>query len=197
MVVPLDADPVPGADTWVVDNDGDGINDLIYPVGSGLTPVAINASGQVLFEEGYLSTPDFSVLEAGGNPWVDGDATLQALSPLAGYEETYTEAYDINDAGTVVGTSNGRAVRWDEVNVPVDLGQPTKRSSKLVATDINNAGQITGWCYEGKWGRNYFLIHEGQMYDLVEMGVNNYPVDLNNNGWLVDQYGAVYIPVYP
>ena len=127
---------------------------------------------------------------------MDGSAAFQVLSPITGYEETYTEAYDINDEGTVVGTSNGRAVLWEDTNNPVDLGQPTKRSAEIKAEFINNAGQIVGWSKDGPKSRVNFMIHEGQMYNLAELGAAYYPKQLNNWGGFTTG-GSIYIPVYP
>lgn len=198
IVVPIDMNDDGVGDIWFVDNDSDGTNDLAYLVdASGLSFSAMNESGQVLFEEGYLQTPDFSILASGGNPWLAGGATFEALSPLADYEETYTRAYDINDLGQIVGTSNGRAVIWENVNNPIDLGQPTRRSSEIKAEFINNAGQIIGWCKNGPKNRDNFMIHEGQMYNLAELGAPYYPQELNNTGGFITSGGSIYIPVYP
>lgn len=197
IVVPIDVDGDGIGDIWFEDNDSDGINDLACLVDtSGLSFSAINESGQVLFEEGYLLTPDFSILASGGNPWMDGAAAFEELSPLTGFEETYTKAYDLNDLGQIVGTSNGRAVIWDNSSIPEDLGKPTKRSAEIKAEFINNAGQIIGWCKDGPKNRVNFMIHEGQIYDLAELGAANYPKQLNNTGGFTSGF-SIYIPVYP
>jgi probable HAF family extracellular repeat protein len=119
--------------------------------GGGPNPYSVNNKGQVagaIIVNGaihpalWLPSPDYG-LPAG---WND----LGTLSPGGqGY------AWDINDAGQVVGrsgggdffdTGNGRAFIWDSVNGMRDLGS-LPGYAYATAQGLNNIGQAAGYSY--------------------------------------------------
>jgi len=109
----------------------------------------------------------------------------------------------VNDAGQVVGTSdiyiNGayyrHAVLWQQGSI-IDLGVLTPNGNSG-ATDINSAGQVTGWADTGTGVYHAFLWQNGQMTDLGALGTaanSSYPVGINDLGQVA---GYSSNPVYP
>ncbi len=217
VIVPVDHDADGTADTWFVDGDGDGINDLPYLIDTlGYHPLAINVHGEIVFYEGVLLTPDFDDPDGDGNPWyadTNGDGINDLLIALRPLEEGGTSrAQDINDLGQVVGYSSSdewSAVIWSNAAaLPNDLGKPTRHSEKVYATGINNAGQIIGYYGEKLKGGGLvpkhtystraFLFQEGEIYSFSDLttdgSTTTRPQDINNNGWIVSG-GTVFIPV--
>ncbi len=111
------------------------------------TPTAINALGTVVGFDGDPAFPEGDILHA--FIWT-ATGGLQPLPPLPGHVDS--EAYGINDSGTVVGVScdsdfvDCRGVRWDDgvVTDLNDLKQPEFTDRLETAKDINNEGEITG-----------------------------------------------------
>lgn len=92
------------------------------------------------------------------------DGVMEDLGVLTGGSESW--AFGINDSLQVVGTSNVsggayHAFIWDQLNgmrdlndlIPVGSGWTLTR-----ATDINNAGEITGWGTNGSGDVRAFLL---------------------------------------
>jgi probable HAF family extracellular repeat protein len=136
-------------DLWWLDEDGDGLNDLLVelpPLESGNTTVAegLNSSGQVAgtsaAKEGKWtlwhavrwssdSEPLPTDLGAPGNKWGSSSGTA------------------INDQGDVVGGGEGEAMLWIDGNMYALfdlLTNPDGVGTVDKAHDINNAGQIVG-----------------------------------------------------
>ena len=92
--------------------------------------------------------------------WRDGVTT-----PLGTLENDYTFAYGVNDLDQVVGTSYRdsmncyRGFLWQNGTM-IDIGSLTPNGSTN-PTDINNAGQIVGYC-----GGKPFLYQNNQMSQL-------------------------------
>ena len=110
------------------------------------TPTAINQSGTVVGFAGVPGFPEGDFLHAFS--WTANDG-IQPLDPLPG--DLDSEAYGINNSGTIVGVScdaDGicKAVRWDG-GVVTDLNtvKPEDFGDRLeTAKDINDEGEITG-----------------------------------------------------
>ena len=193
IVLPVDGDWDGLADTWVVENDG--INELFYPIPVGFTPLRINEYGQILYAEGVLLTPDYNVLEQGGNPWKVGNARLQNMEPLPGEIAEETTAGDFNDYGEVVGQSGDRAVLWTTPENPAEIKTPKAKHAR--AHGINNQRQIIGSYNPTKYSTTYFLVYEGDLYKFSDLMVDEFSGNLsqiNNDGWILGG-GAVYIPM--
>src|SRR5262245_56487147 len=110
-----------------------GINDLGQVVGTSFLPdgatrhaFLVNPQGGVWFQDSDLDGRNDFMID---------------LGVLNG--SFYSEATDVNNAGQVVGESDGHAFLWDAANGMTDLGTPSgfTRSS---AAGINVAGQVTG-----------------------------------------------------
>jgi probable HAF family extracellular repeat protein len=99
-------------------------------------------------------------------------------------------AYDVNDAGVVVGYSGGygskeRACRW-ESGVPHDLGVLAPGDDLIRAYGINNNGVIVGSSFSGA-----FVYQTGGM--VASLGLpQGVAFDINDNGHIV---GATPAPV--
>jgi probable HAF family extracellular repeat protein len=109
---------------------------------------------------------------------------------------THSEAYDINDAGKIVGYSDGfidgtnqsGAVMWDKGNA-IYLGNLGMGGE---ARAINNKGQVTGFSYNARSSTADlipFIWDKGIMTALPTLGGrNNFAYDINEQGVVV---GAV------
>lgn len=217
VVVPEDSNNDGEVDTWFADDNGDGINDLAYLIDPlGYQPRAINEYGEIVFSEGVVLMPDYDYPDDDGNHWyadADGDGTNDLFLTLTPLEDTGTvSAGDINDLGQIAGSSatdwdDRQAVIWTDVTVlPADLGKPDRQANRVWATDINNSGQVIGSYYNKQDNLNYkhtagskpFLFHEGAIYpfrDLTTDGSGWNLQDINDNGWIINGDGTVYIPV--
>ena len=203
VAVPGDADKNGIPDTWCSDEDGDGVNDLLKLVQVaqrwGLGMAAINEAGQIVMSvdgRGHRLTPDTDDSDGDGNPWfadVNADGINDLLVKLIGLDGAYGNAYDINEAGQVVGSSAARAVRWDfagGIQKIADLGALSKGVRSMRANAINDKGQIVGTASYRNY-RTSFLVHDGTMHDLAALLVNGAgwsnlsAVDLNNRGYLI------------
>src|SRR5262249_14466394 len=117
--------------------------------GGGTNAQGINDLGQVV---GVWYLPDnvtrhaFLVNPQGGVWFQDSDLDgrndfMIDLGVLNG--SFYSEATDVNNAGQVVGESDGHAFLWDAANGMTDLGTPLGFTESSAA-GINETGQVTG-----------------------------------------------------
>jgi probable HAF family extracellular repeat protein len=95
-----------------------------------------------------------------------------------------SDAYDINDSGTIVGWAQlSDATQHAFVysnGVMTDLGESLGRGISSIATAINASGQIVGL------GRNAFLYSNGVFTDLGSLGGgSSYAHDINASGHVV------------
>jgi len=111
------------------------------------TPTAINQSGEIVGFAGDPAFPEGDIVH--GFSWTESGG-IQPLPALPGHVDS--EAYGINDSGTVVGIScdaafvDCRGVRWDD-GVVTDLNtlKQAEFTDRLEsAKDIDNQGEITG-----------------------------------------------------
>src|SRR5262245_53360001 len=110
-----------------------GINDLGQVVGTSFLPdgatrhaFLVNPQGGVWFQDSDLDGRNDFMID---------------LGVLNG--SFYSEATDVNNAGQVVGESDGHAFLWDAANGMTDLGTPLGFTQSSAA-GINEAGQVTG-----------------------------------------------------
>jgi probable HAF family extracellular repeat protein len=99
------------------------------------TGAAINSAGQIALNDVGGNEKGF----VWSNPSVMVD--LGKLAPPGTSADT--NAYDINDAGQVVGKSNNRGFVWTAGGGLVDIGS-LPGSSATTANGINNLGQVVG-----------------------------------------------------
>jgi hypothetical protein len=217
VVVPLDTDLDGAPDTWFDDGNGDGVNDLFYPL-DPLSPAmhtdhlsarAINDAGQLLVYEsaldiGYLFTPDFSDADGDGNPWfadTDGDGFndlwVELAPPVPG--EGISVA-GLNNLGQVAGNSGGYAVRWDFVDgvqVVTDLGAITSKAV-MSTKGIDDAGRIVGISTIPTGRRTkpgpVWLADGDNLYELLPESGSVTETGINSFGWLFG-WGWVAVPV--
>lgn len=133
------------------------LGSLAGPAGKSRA-TAINDAGQVVgdtqlppggLEAGaaFLITPEDTDQDGSPDRWFRDDNQdgindlMTALDAIGGH----SDAYDINAAGKVVGTSGYRAVLWQNGNL-IDLGSLTGAPVGLSngAFGINDAGQVVG-----------------------------------------------------
>jgi probable HAF family extracellular repeat protein len=110
------------------------------------TPTAINQAGTIVGFAGVPGFPEGDFLHA--FIWTESGG-IQPLDPLPG--DLDSEAYGINNSGTVVGVSCDavgvcKGVRWDDgvvtdLNTLKQSGFPDRLET---AKDINDQGEITG-----------------------------------------------------
>jgi probable HAF family extracellular repeat protein len=137
---------------------------------TGMTSArSINASGQVVG----------SSMDAAGHfraVWFQAHAAAADLGTLGGVESI---AYDINDAGVIVGyakLANGFSHAFSYANgVMTDL-DPLNATKQSNANAINASGQIVG--YVNRTGQHAALFENGQIIDLNDM------VDLVSGGFV-------------
>lgn len=95
--------------------------------------------------------------------------------------DTHSEAAAINDQGQVVGSSDRRALLWQNGRV-FDLGTVPGFGAR--PRDINNAGQVIGSLYRIEQLEHAFLYTGGKMYDLNDL-------ISPDSGWNVYYAGAI------
>ncbi|MBE3012137.1 hypothetical protein IL992_23485 [Microbispora sp. NEAU-D428] len=134
-----------------------------------------------------------------------GTYTVTELGALPGGDASHTSAGGLNDSGQVAATATGkdgrsRAVRWQD-GVLTDLGglactdAPDAGKCEAGATDINEAGQVSGWATTSVNGRNdrHAVVYggDGSVTDLQPQGTTTgMALGLNDNGQVFGQNGA-------
>ncbi|MEU4623246.1 hypothetical protein AB0G04_25150 [Actinoplanes sp. NPDC023801] len=155
--------------------------------GNALTPRAINDRGQVV---GYSTVAGSEVLHAFS--WQDG--RMRDLT--AGHPAEAGLAWDVNNAGDVVGNIGSKAVLWRGGKV-VDLAVPGQYT---YATQINERGDVAGWATSGdpaqnrvfRWRDNRVVFSEG--YNTV-MGLSLTGID--GSGRVVGMIDDLVFPPRP
>lgn len=154
-------------------------------LGSGFAN-SINNTGQVVGSTYIDKKGTRAVL------WEKGTMIELAVPPSGGYT-IVTEAQDINNNGTVIGSLNsgkGHALLWEKGTV-TNLG--TLGGSTSSAYSINNKGQVVGEANTSNYVRAAFLWHDGVMKDLntlipASSGWKlSYATDINNKGQIIGQ----------
>ncbi|MHC4429717.1 MAG: DUF3466 family protein [Planctomycetota bacterium] len=175
-------------------------------LGDSSAAYGINEVGQVVGRS--LAELPGGELGLRGFIWENGQMT--ALEPLSG--DVATQAFDVNDAGEIVGSSwnhtvqfftTDQATLWrDNGNEVIDLGvvpaQPGSCSqspswSKSIARAINNRGQVVGeaMCITSGAPKAAFLWTDGVMHnlnDLIPQGTGldlRSARDINDTGQIV------------
>jgi probable HAF family extracellular repeat protein len=127
------------------------LNTLVQTQGSA---VALNNLGEIIGT--FAVDPD-----ADGNSTTHAFLLRGAVLTDLGAISSQSFAHDINDAGQIVGTSDGRAVVWLNGKL-VDLNSITAGlSDSLVLTDavgINQKGQIVGDGYDSEKSQRFVFI---------------------------------------
>lgn len=147
---------------------------------------AINASGQVAGALAIGLGHDHAFLYANGQ-----------MSDLGAFSGGHSDAYGINDAGAVVGTSlvagvGGAPNTWRAFEYGGGtLNELDTGGAYSIAWDINNAGQVVGeWGPAREGGSHAFVYKDGVLEDLGDLGgANTYALSINEGGDIVG-YGA-------
>lgn len=137
--------------------------------------ISINNLGQVVGRRGRVIL------------WDSGTITTLGVSGF------FSDAFDINDVGQVVGFSQTplservHAVLWENGTM-IELGIPVDSSSESEAQGINNSGQIVGF---SSLFQRPFLLDEGILIDLgtLPTGGQTFPYGINNLGQVVGNSG--------
>lgn len=170
---------------WTADG---GIRDLGGPRDHFSVATGINKAGQVV---GTIST--YPGLNSRAFLWTANKGMVE-LGTLGGF----TSPTAINNAGQVVGMSNGHAFLWTRTGGMRDLG--TLGGPRSEATDINDAGQVVGWSYSNSSGvlqaHAFLWTAAGGMVDLgmPPGAINSKASGINNAGQVVGVYtlGGLY-----
>jgi probable HAF family extracellular repeat protein len=160
-----------------------GMLDILPPGYDQGAARGINGTGQVL---GLAFAPGVSRSFV----WTLADGA-QLIDPLPGDE--ITDAYDINDAGEVVGWSRtiaccaspDHAFIWSPMIGTVDLGN--LGGGYAVATRLNEAGQVTGTARKPSGEYTVFIWTEaGGMVDIGSLGGSDgNPAGISETGQIV------------
>jgi probable HAF family extracellular repeat protein len=164
-------------------------------LGDSSVAYGINEVGQVVGRS--LAELPGGELQLRGFLWDNGQ--MAALEPLS--EDVATQAFDVNDAGEIVGSSwnyttsfftTDQATLWrDNGNEVIDLGvvpaEPGSCSSnpywhKSIARAINNRGQIVGeaMCITSGAPKAAFLWKDGVMHNLNDLIPQGTGLDLRS-----------------
>jgi len=146
----------------------------------------LNSKAVVVGSSGYVDHPGpgvFSYRNRGAFVWSSATG-IRALDMLSGTSDSV--AFDINDAGYVVGASGSRGVLWSEADGIRDLGS-LPGGGRVVARRINNAGVVVGTSGD----RAFIWTLDDGMRDLgtlpgadsaSAMGVNELGAVVGNSG---------------
>lgn len=160
-----------------------GINDLGQVAGTATTPGEADLHAFLITPQGGVWFHD-SDLDGRNDFMID-------LGTLNG-NNSYSSATDINNAGQVVGFSDGYAFVWDSLNGMTELGVPPGFTGSQ-AYGINDAGNVTGVMEYAQQTIRTFLWKNGTVTDLGEGG----GMDINNAGQVVDGLHRLWTPAEP
>lgn len=105
------------------------------------------------------------------------------ITELGGLHQTgYANATAINDAGQIVGTSEGHAFLW-EAAVMTDLG--TLGGTVSTANAVNVSGQVVGESQTSQGEVHAFLWERGMLRDLGLPGESSSARGINNKGEII------------
>lgn len=147
----------------------------------------MNGSGQVVGESGGIDGDSEAAFS-----WTEG-SMMKSLAALPGGD--YSQAFSVNDAGLVVGSSNGasavRAVIWSRDGKIQEIGAlPGDNASQAFA--VNNRDQVAGFS-SGPTGTHAFLwTKEFGMKALEGLPDSDYTqaLAINDAGQVVGKSGS-------
>lgn len=163
--------------------------------GSSVTDLGANSYAMAINNSG-------EVVGGNGSAFKDVNGHVQSLGNPAGV--SWSAAYGVNDAGTVVGDGqladgSFRGIIWSPAGSMILLGTLGGRSSQ--ATDINNSGEVVGFASVSSGYQHAFSMLDAMMIDLGTLGGgSSYAYGVNNSGeivgysWLAngDQHAFLY-----
>jgi len=171
-IIPEDTDGNGKPDLWFRDDDGNGFNDLMIDLGplgeeqDCAEPKKINDNGITV---GYSWQTSDDYLKARAVYWYN--TGIHNLGLLYGGGNLKSFAYSINNLNQIVGESEicpptggirPHAFIWDDVDGMRDLGvldpECYHEVSESHALDINDRGQIVGYCWYGEFGDIGYLL---------------------------------------
>lgn len=159
-------------------------------------PIDINNNGQVIFSIiKYTSDKWDDITNISSFIWENGTLTpLKSVGIPSSKTYSDTTAHDINDRGQVVGSSNGKAILWDDHDdgqaiVLTPLKKPNANFSD--ATHINNQGEIIGSAWGGD-GPNAVIWNDWDD-SVIDLGEYVTLTGINNKGQVVG-FNGKYIP---
>ncbi|HEY1379633.1 MAG TPA: Calx-beta domain-containing protein [Gemmataceae bacterium] len=159
--------------------------DLGALAGSATFPSAINDLGQVV---GYSYVPGtgyhaFLVNPQGGVWFRDGnlDGRNDLMIDLGTLDSSYSYAYDINNAGQVVGQTASGGFLWDATNGMTEV--------PFIGYAINESGQVAGWSAEG-------AIFWDPVHGMTALSGGGDAEALNDTGQVAGGGYDVYDPIW-
>ena len=165
-----------------------GINDVGQIVGYTSTGDGTN--------HGFLLTPEDTDGNGAPDRWFR-DSNSDGKNDLMLDLGPDTVAYDVNNAGQVVGYSGSnntqRASLWQN-GVMTDLG--TLGGSTSYGTAINDAGQVTGISRTSTGESSAFVWQGGVMHDIGPAADTN-DSDINQSGQVATGSGQLWTPTTP